>query len=115
MNELDNIYLWLLRCGVVAIRNSACGGHIEHCKKEAEHLHNLPGLIGQSIGYSHIFYATKERLRYLKWARQYNREEVNVLITFFYAAKWKEMDAILGTESPPELTELLKAELSRPS
>lgn len=98
MNELDKVYLLLLYSGLVAIRNAAERGDLEHCRIESEHLHEIPSLIGELNMYRHMCYATQARVSYLRWAAQTDRESVRELVTYFYAGPWKQLDTVLGIE-----------------
>jgi hypothetical protein len=66
MNERDNIYLQILKYGLISLRNATLRGDIEYCKAEAEHLHNLPTLIGESNEARHEYYFDGERVSYLE-------------------------------------------------
>jgi hypothetical protein len=66
MSERDQIYIQILGHGLQRLRDSALLGMIEYCAIEAEHLHNLPSLIGESNERRHEYYFEKERPFYLE-------------------------------------------------
>jgi hypothetical protein len=98
MSELDGLYILILQSGLAAIRNAARNGDLEYCAIESEHLHEIPSLIGEPNILRHRYYATQARPVYLEWAMQNNRENVRVLVDYFYSKPWKRMDVILGID-----------------
>jgi hypothetical protein len=57
----DRAYLDILRHGLVLLRNFACGGRLEFCPVEAEHLHEIPTLIGEANEHRHAYYLRGRR------------------------------------------------------
>jgi len=55
----------LLRIGLLRVRGAAGAGDAPLCMIEADHLHNLPALIGHFSGDLLHFYLTVERPAYL--------------------------------------------------
>lgn len=66
MTERDRIYLRILEFGLIGIRAAACAGKVEYCEIEAEHLHNLPSLIGEMNEKRHDHYFNIERVMYIE-------------------------------------------------
>jgi hypothetical protein len=66
MIERDQIYVQILHFGLLRLRDAACGGHVQYCAIEAEHLHNIPSLIDESNELRHQSYFEKERSYYLE-------------------------------------------------
>jgi hypothetical protein len=66
MTERDLIYLQILHVGLLRLRDAARLGYVEYCANEAEHLHNVPSLIGETNEHRHEFYLEKERPYYLE-------------------------------------------------
>lgn len=97
MSELDPLYIQILGYGLIALRNSARYGDLEHCRIESEHLHEIPSYIGCENVNAHLFYARVFRRVYLEWASNNPRDNVRQLLEF-YASPWAEMDRILGLE-----------------
>jgi hypothetical protein len=93
MTPEDEAYLEILQSGLAAIRNSATAGDIEHCRAEAEHLHEIPGLVGERRVERHRCYISQHRAAYLEWANKSNRRVVDELIHFFYARAWRILES----------------------
>ena len=66
MSERDEIYIQILHHGLLRLRDAAASGHIHHCSVEAEHLHNIPSLIGETNEQRHLYYLGQERCYYLE-------------------------------------------------
>jgi len=62
----DSVYLEILSWGLLRIRNLCDDQKWNHVRTEAEHLHNIPSLIGEKNVHRHIYYFREERDRYLK-------------------------------------------------
>ncbi len=52
----ERAYLDILHRGLVLVRNLAHGGQTELCRIEADHLHNIPSLLGETNECRHVFY-----------------------------------------------------------
>jgi hypothetical protein len=98
MTDLDKAYLSLLESGLAAIRNGARNGDMDYCHMEAEHLHEIPSLIGETNVQRHVCYVTQARAAYLEWAATTDRPVVQELVQYFYAGPWKQIDQILGDQ-----------------
>ena len=72
MDELtrlrDRAYLDLLHYGLVGLRNYARNGRVELCWIEAEHLHEMPKLIGKEYEGAHEYYLRCTRKRWCSLA-----------------------------------------------
>jgi hypothetical protein len=66
MTDRDVIYLKILKVGLVSLRNAAYSGNTQYWIIEAEHLHNLPSLVGESNESRHEYYFDAERHSYLE-------------------------------------------------
>ena len=55
----------ILEAGLLAIRKACSFGNVQHCQLEADHLHNLPGLIKNFKQESLLFYWNVERKEYI--------------------------------------------------
>ena len=66
MTARDQIYAQILHFGLVRLRDSARLGYAEYCAVEADHLHNLPSLMGETNEHRHQCYFDEERSYYLK-------------------------------------------------
>ena len=66
-NELNDAYLSILTIGLINIRNFAFNKQIKLCEVEADHLHNIPSLIGEMNINRHIYYMDKEVPSYLHY------------------------------------------------
>lgn len=66
VNERDAVYLHILRFGLARLRDAAVCGNLEYCAVEAEHLHNVPSLVGEPNEHRHDYYFDKERPYYLE-------------------------------------------------
>jgi hypothetical protein len=66
MSDRDAIYLQILHHGLLRLRDAAVLGHTKYCAVEAEHLHNIPSLIGETNEHRHAYYFGQERVYYLE-------------------------------------------------
>jgi hypothetical protein len=96
MNERDSIYLQLLGHGLIRLRDAASAGNADYCTVEADHLHNLPSLIGEPNQQRHDYYLDQERSLYL------NRVDRSVLGISFnldrYSELWQRLFELRGAE-----------------
>ena len=103
MNERDAVYLHILRFGLVRLRDAAGDGSAAYCAVEAEHLHNLPSLIGESNESRHDYYFDKERPLYLE---RVDRSVPGIEFTLArYSELWQrlsEMRGGAGTAAPTD-------------
>jgi hypothetical protein len=66
MSERDKLYLQILTYGLIRLREAARAGDSDYCAVEADHLHNLPSLLGEPNELRHEYYFEKERTLYLE-------------------------------------------------
>ena len=95
MDALDRIYWDILKAGLIAVRDAGANGDTARCRAEAEHIHNIPSLIGEQNIQRHIYYATVERQRYLDWVLSCGQAETQEYARMAYSWRWKRMDEIL--------------------
>jgi hypothetical protein len=65
MRSRDEIYLDIISAGLLAIRTAGWSNNAQICAIEADHLHNIPSLIGQNNELLHQFYFDVERPLYI--------------------------------------------------
>lgn len=99
MEALDQIYFEILTAGLIAVRDAGANDDTARCRAEAEHIHNIPSLIGEQNIQRHLYYATVERRRYLDWVVASGRQDVLDYARLAYSWRWKRMDEILGIAS----------------
>ena len=78
MRPRRDIYLDIIKTGLLTIRYAAHKGDAEWCHAEADHLHNLPGLLDVADEALHRYYWECERRGYLhamgkKYEGQYDK------------------------------------------
>ena len=95
MSELDGLYLSLLRYGLLLIRDAAWLGNAEWAKAEAEHLHEIPTLIGEDNVHRHLDYLRRKRLVYLEFVESANLPDLNTGVDTYYRPVWRQMAALL--------------------
>jgi hypothetical protein len=99
LKELDEIYLQILTYGLIAIRNAAAAGDSARLYVEADHLHNLPSLVGEPNIQRHLYYATAERAAYLDRLKVDIGPNHSDITMRPYESLWARLDSILGIES----------------
>ena len=63
----EDAYQRILTIGLIAIRDHVTFAGVPRLTQiEAEHLHNIPSLLGEANPYSHEYYYTKERPHYIE-------------------------------------------------
>ncbi len=97
MKSLDPSYWRILTLGLVAVRDAAANGDIARCRAEAEHIHNIPSLIGEDNVHRHMYYLTMERKAYIDWVTASGRDDLQKFVSLAYSTAWKEMDEVLAT------------------
>ena len=89
--EIRTVLLNILRIGLLRIRSLGSEGSGEQCSIEADHLHNLPGLI-QSLRLEELlYYYNIERRGFLRRATS-NVDE--------FKPQWDHLAALIGAKSP---------------
>ena len=66
MRTRDEVYRDILHFGLLHIRNAGYSGDARSCEIEADHLHDLPSLIGEENELRHQYYYDQERTLYLE-------------------------------------------------
>jgi hypothetical protein len=97
MKALDAAYWRILTLGLIAVRDAAANNDVARCGAEAEHIHNIPSLIGEENIHRHVYYFTMERRAYLDWIAASGRDDLQQWASLSYSAAWKEMDEALTT------------------
>lgn len=92
MTERDLIYVEILRFGLISLRNHAVPGGFDYCAIEAEHLHEVPSLIGEVNEGRHEYYLRGHRQYYLERIDQ--SEESLGFVLRRYHELWPELEAI---------------------
>lgn len=99
MSTLDQIYLTILKIGLVSLREAGASGDSKRCEYEAEHLHNIPSLIGEGSRDRHLYYFNHERNRFVESARAHARttENQNLLVNLaLYIPHWDQLIKQIG-------------------
>jgi len=66
--EIKEILLNILQIGILNVRVCAWGGQVERCAIEADHIHNLPGLVRYLNIELLLHYYNVSRLTFLRQA-----------------------------------------------
>lgn len=92
MRSSREVYLDILRVGLLSIRGAAHDGNSEQCHAEADHLHNLPELLA-NLGHQglHNYYWTVTRQSYLSVSKPEFACRYEVL--------WRELEEIRRRET----------------
>lgn len=94
MTERDGGYAKILSFGLVRMRDAGEAGYATYCVVEAEHLHNIPSLIGEANEKRHEYYFDKERTWYLE---RVDRTVPGVAFTLKrYEELWEELRRLRG-------------------
>jgi hypothetical protein len=94
----DQAYLDLLHYGLVLLRNVAHGGRVELCRIEAEHLHEVPTLIGEANERRHEYYLRGTRRLYLQQVRELGDAAYLEQVAIQYTGPWRVLAAAAGVE-----------------
>jgi hypothetical protein len=92
----ERAYLDLLQHGLVLVRNFAYGGQLELCRIEADHLHNVPTLLGETNEHRHVYYIVQERGLYLERLRELGATEYLKRVSIWYAEPWRVLARVAG-------------------
>ena len=95
MTQLDDMYLSILKSGIVAIRNSLSVGDAEWAQLEAEHLHEIPSLIADANNNRHHYYLNQTVALYLEAIKKRNRMDIARHAHAAYFAVWDRMREML--------------------
>jgi hypothetical protein len=96
----DRAYLDLLHHGLVLLRNFAHSGRVELCRVEAEHLHEVPTLIGEANEHRHVYYLRGTRDLYLSQLRELGATEYLEQVGIWYAGAWQVLASSAGVQLP---------------
>jgi hypothetical protein len=96
----EQAYLSLLHWGLPRLRDSACGGQIDLCHIEADHLHNIPSLFGETNEHRHLYYIEQERGLYLERLVKLGATEYLEEAKQLYSGSWKALAAAAGVRLP---------------
>jgi hypothetical protein len=100
MRTRDEVYLDILKWGLLHIRNAGCSGDARTCEIESDHLHNLPSLIGERNELRHRYYFDDERALYLE--RITAQDSTAVELASFTMARYRELWAELAAGTPED-------------
>lgn len=89
LSPRDRAYLDILYHGLCLVRNFTCGGRLELGPIEAEHLHELPTLIGEANESRHRYYLRATRSLYLEQLRALGDAEYLEWATRIYTRSWR--------------------------
>lgn len=93
--DRDKAYLSLLHSGLVMLRNIAHSGHIDLCRIEAEHLHEIPTLVGDPNEGRHKYYLRETRGLYLQSLRELGAEEYLEHANIWYSEPWRVLASVV--------------------
>jgi hypothetical protein len=92
MEQRDETYLKILHFALLRIRELATAGRADYCAIEADHVHNIPSLIGEPNELRHAFYLEAERKHYLE---RVDRTLPGLQFTLArYAELWAQLEAL---------------------
>lgn len=99
MRSRDEVYCDILRFGLLHLRTAAGVGDSRTCEIEADHLHNIPSLIGEDNEHRHLYYYDGERTLYLeRLAAQGAAVSERARFTLErYRELWAELEAHTGS------------------
>jgi hypothetical protein len=100
LDPRDRAYLDLLHHGLVLLRNSAHCGRLDLCRIEAEHLHEIPTLIGETNEHRHLYYLRGTRGLYLQNLRELCAVEYLERMAVWYAEPWRVLATAAGVQLP---------------
>lgn len=95
LSPRDRAYLDILHYGLVLLRNFARGGRLEFAPIEAEHLHEIPTLIGETNERLHEYYLTGIRGLYLQQLRALGEEYLEQ-VSIWYSSPWRVLADAAG-------------------
>jgi hypothetical protein len=94
----DRAYLDLIHYGLVLLRNFARGERLEFCPVEAEHLHEIPTLIGEANEHRHVYYLRGTRRLYLQQLRELGNAAYLEQVAIWYTGPWRILAAAAAVE-----------------
>src|SRR5262245_4431673 len=96
LHPRDRAYLDLLHYGLVLLRNFSYGGRVELWRIEAEHLHEVPTLIGEANEHRHLYYLRGTRGLYLQSLRELGAPEYLEQVAIWYSEPWRVLASAAG-------------------
>ena len=96
LESRDRAYLNLLHYGLVLLRNASYGGRAELWRVEAEHLHEVPTLIGESNERRHEYYLRGTRRLYLQQLRELGDAAYVEQVAVWYTGPWRVLAEAAG-------------------
>ncbi|MEZ6033744.1 MAG: hypothetical protein R3C17_11660 [Planctomycetaceae bacterium] len=96
MVSLDQLYVELLRLGLILLRNAVDSGNSDWSRQEVEHLHEVPSLIGDRNRFHHLGYWDMSQGSYLDWVHRQNVDRQNEILAF-YQTVWTKMAPIMDS------------------
>lgn len=109
MQDLSRFYQDVLHFGLLNLREAVLTRNFEWAKEEAEFLHNIPSLIGESNTRRHLYFWDSERAHYLEWCETNGPEEARARQRRFYEPLLREAAPMFA-----QLTEEAAKEVSDP-
>ena len=94
VNQLDGLYIELLRLGLLLLRQSIDSGNLDWSRQEVEHLHEVPALIGDSNPIHHCGYWNWSQGPYREWVSAQD-SDVQDSILAFYETVWTKMKPVM--------------------
>jgi hypothetical protein len=94
----DRAYLDILHRGLCLLRNFARGGRLELCSVEAEHLHEVPTLIGRADERQHAYYLRVTRGLYLQQLQELRDAIYLEQVSIWYSGPWQELAEAAGMQ-----------------
>jgi len=101
--DRDKAYLTLLHCGLVTLRNIAHSGEIDFCRIEAEHLHEIPTLVGEPNERRHEYYLRGTRGLYLQSLRELGAGEYMENANIWYSEPWRVLASVAKVQLSEEV------------
>jgi hypothetical protein len=96
MEQRDKIYLEILGVALLRIRELARAGRAGDCAIEADHVHNIPSLIGERNELRHAYYFETERNHYLERVDQ--TIPGHKFTSSRFAQLWTQLEALASGE-----------------
>ena len=97
MNKLDRLYIEILRNGLVSIRNALRDNDVKWASAQAEYLHDIPSLIGESNINRHKYFWEGTRILFIEWANENcnHDHDYKEEMHYLYKQIWQEMEGII--------------------
>jgi hypothetical protein len=102
----NEVYLEILKLGLMFIRGGGYHGEHRYCEVEAEHLHNVPSYIAGGDAGNHLYYLAKEVPFYL--TRVDLKIEARMDLVRRYVPLWIELESLVPIDGSPWKDEWLE-------